>query len=88
MGPNPNGPTSGVPPVLGAPSGPDRAPVTGDLDVGVDLTVWSFWWELNKQPYLNLKEHVFGSKPVSGDAGYFLGPGERDLGRETSRPPR
>jgi len=26
---------------------------------GPDLTVWEFWWEYNKEPYLDLKSHVF-----------------------------
>ena len=36
----------------------DEAPATGRRDAGPDPADWSFWWEFNKDPYLNLKEAV------------------------------
>ncbi|MCZ6596119.1 MAG: HEAT repeat domain-containing protein [Planctomycetota bacterium] len=55
----------------------------------VDRTAWEWWWELNKEPYLDLKGHVHAPLPItsgtSGD-GFFLGRGERGREEASYRP--
>ncbi len=38
-----------------------------------DLTLWSFWWEFNKEPYLNLKKHIFKGADITGSTGIIGG---------------
>ena len=70
------GPTYGGSPV--APGTPGGAPGTpgGLPDTGVDRVRWTWWWEFHREPYLELKRHVFTGAPTSGDGG-FLGGGSR-----------
>lgn len=59
---------------------------TGGSKVGLpDLSLWSFWWEYNKAPYLNLKASVFRGGPITGseDDGLF---GERNGKQSSLRP--
>ena len=56
------------------PGGSTSSPRGGD--VGPDLTVWDFWWGFNKDPYLNLKTHIYGGT-MTGDDDFFLGSGEK-----------
>lgn len=67
--PGPQGP--GVP---GAPAQGAFTPGSGD---GSDLTSWAFWWEFNKDPYLNLKAHLHEGLAESGSPGWFLGLDEK-----------
>ena len=41
--------------------------------MGPDLTRWQFWWEFNKDPYLNLKQAVHTEAPVTGGDIVWLG---------------
>ncbi len=34
---------------------------------------WEFWWEYNKDTYLNLKQKLFGDDKVKGTASFFVG---------------
>jgi len=83
--PGPGGPTTPGP---SAPTGPGAAgPVTAGGGVGgPDLTVWTFWWEFNKEPYLNLKSHIHSGDVTTGSDGFYLGRGEKDQGKDSLRP--
>jgi hypothetical protein len=35
--------------------------------------LWSFWWEFNKEPYLNLKSKIQSGGQRTGTEGFFLG---------------
>ena len=84
-GSGPGSPGSGAP---GAPGAPGGAPTTGggSADLGPDLTLWSFWWEFNKEPYLNLKAAIHGDAAKTGSDGFFLGRGQKEQGKDSLRP--
>ena len=86
--PGPGGPTtpgSGSP---GAPGGGSGGkPATGASgDGGADLTLWSFWWEFNKEPYLNLKSKIQSGATETGTEGFFLGHGTKGEGKDSLKP--
>ena len=87
--PNPGGPGSPGGPVGPNGSGP-LAPTTQgpNLQIPEDLTAWMFWWEFNKEPYLDLKSRIHGDDPETGSAGYYLGRGGRALAKDRLRPTR
>jgi len=82
--PSPSGPSTGSPsgPTTPTPAGPGAAtgtpggrpagPSTGGGATGPDLTGWEFWWNFNKDQYLNLKAAIY-SGVVSGSDTFFLG---------------
>lgn len=82
------GPTAPGPLSPGAPGGSTASkPTTGTTTAsGPDLTVWSFWWEFNKEPYLNLKSHIQEGQIESGSEGFFLGRGEKKEAKNSLRP--
>ncbi len=86
--PGPSGPSTPGPAAPGAPGGaPGARPVSGGGgDSGPDLTLWSFWWEFNKEPYLNLKSHIHQGATETGSDGWFLGHGEKKQGRDSLKP--
>jgi HEAT repeat protein len=48
---------------------------------------WSFWWENNKDRFLNLKAKIQSGGIVTGDAGYHLGRGTKAEASKTSLRP-
>ena len=87
----PTSPTPGTPftpgpmgPGGGGTVAPSSGPRTGDT--GPDLTAWTFWWEFNKEPFLNLKSHVHDLGTTTGTDGFYLGRGERQKGKDSLRP--
>jgi len=56
------------------------------VDPGADLTAWTFWWEFNKEPYLDLKRHIHDGAPGSGTPGWYLGRGDKAQTKETYAP--
>jgi len=86
--PGPTGPTSPNPAAPGAsPGGSAGGPGSGSMvPGGADLTAWTFWWEFNKEPYLNLKSKIHGGAPNTGSEGFFLGFGAKDPARQSLRP--
>jgi HEAT repeat protein len=48
--------------------------------------VWSFWWEFNKEPFLNLKAAIHSGAVVTGSDDFWLGRGEQEQARDTLRP--
>ena len=88
-GPGGTSPTTGAPGVRG-PGGPGNSPsqggLTGGNDPGLDLSQWSFWWEFNKEPFLDLRQYLHAPGSVTGSDAWFLGNGERSQGRDSLRP--
>ncbi len=83
--PSPSGPGSPG----GAPSGPSSTgPTTGGGGGSAtpDLNQWTFWWEFNKQPYINLKAAIHSGGPASGSGDFFLGHGEQNQAKDSLRP--
>ncbi len=80
---SPLGPSSGGP---GQPGQPGRGSVSGGGPPPADLTAWTFWWEFNKAPYLNLKDAIHRKEAESGSDGFYLGQGYKNQGPATSRP--
>jgi HEAT repeat protein len=58
----------------------------GGGDTGPDLTLWSFWWEFNKEPYLNLKARIGEGGTETGTEGFFLGHGAKSQGKDSFKP--
>ena len=71
---NPGTPGGAPGPAPGVNPGGPVSPV-GGADPGADFTAWTFWWEFNKEPYLDLKRHIHGAPPDSGTPGWYLGRG-------------
>ena len=42
----------------------------------VDLTAWTFWWEFNKAPYLNLRDKIHNRLAQSGSGPRLLPPAD------------
>ena len=63
-------------PAAPSPSGPKVAEIPKTSIASTDLvdeTHWSFWWEYNKEPFLDLKRAVRDGGPGSGDDSFYLG---------------
>jgi HEAT repeat protein len=85
--PGPGGPTTPGAGAPGAPgAGPGNRPTTNAASSGPDLSLWSFWWEFNKEPYLNLKSKIQNGVTETGSEGFFLGHGEKKLGKDSLKP--
>lgn len=95
--PGPAGPGAPGPSTPGAPSpaGPSTGGVpTGNtgggqlttemLQTGADLTLWTYWWEFNKDPYLQLKAAI--SKTMTTGAEDFFNERGKTKVKETLRP--
>jgi hypothetical protein len=61
----------------GTSSSGGPSPLTGGLD-RIDFSAWSWWWELNKEPYLDVKAHLYESGPSTNVPGFYLGRGVGD----------
>jgi HEAT repeat protein len=86
--PGPGGPATpgaGTPGAPGAAAGVRPTTAAGDA-AGADLTQWSFWWEFNKEPYLQLKSHVQNPTTQTGSDAWFLGQGGKTQGKDSLRP--
>ncbi len=87
--PGPSGPSSPGPAGPAAPgAGPagPKAPSTAGGSSGPDLTLWSFWWGFNKDPYLNLKSHIHSGSTLTGSDDFFLGHGQQTQSKDSLRP--
>jgi len=88
--PAPAGP-AGAGPAAAAPGTPGASnPVQALTQTGggpsADLTLWTFWWEFNKEPYLNLKDAIHGGATVTGDSSWFLGRGAKRQEKDNLAP--
>jgi HEAT repeat protein len=85
---SPSGPTTPTPAgpgaSTGAPGGRPAGPATGGTS-GADLTGWEFWWNFNKDQYLNLKAAIY-SGVVSGSDNFFLGQGDNTGAKNALKP--
>jgi len=92
QGPAPEGPKGpntppggGAPPLPGVP--PTGGPTTGAApDISTDLEAWSFWWEFNKDPFLNLKAKIHSTSTTTGSSDFFLGDGSQAESKDTYKP--
>jgi len=68
--PGPSSPTSGSSTVVFGPP-----PTTGGRGAQLtpDLNRWQFWWEFNKDPFINLKEAIHATGIVTGSDDFFMG---------------
>ncbi|MEQ1893470.1 MAG: HEAT repeat domain-containing protein, partial [Planctomycetota bacterium] len=71
------GPTVSSGPSTGAPT-LASAPTTPGGSSGPDLALWTYWWQHNQAPFLNVKAHVRGVDGRTGSDGWFLGQGQKD----------
>jgi hypothetical protein len=77
--PGPSGPTTpgGAGPTTGGPTGGGGRsnPTTGrgGLHLEDDLSQWQFWWEFNKEPFLNLKKAIRSGDSVTGSLEFHYG---------------
>ena len=55
--------------------------------VALDPAAWHTWWELHKDPYLQLKEAIYKDPTSTGSDDFFLGHGEQPT-LEELRPPQ
>lgn len=89
--PGPSGPTTGGPrgPSTGGGGGGGggaRGPRTGGIELEPDLSTWHYWWEFNKDSYLQLKDAVHRSGPSSNRREIYLGFGSVEV--DTQKPTR
>lgn len=100
--PGPTGPSTPGggrgPQTPGGPAGPGgggagpRGPVTpaGGLGKkvqrGEGFEAWPFWWEYNKDRYLNLRERLAKTGNVTGNAGFLTGLGRKAEADSANRP--
>ena len=73
----------------GGPGGPGvgRAPGrTGGIVLQDDLSRWVYWWEFNKDPYLQLRKALEDMGPTTGSDGIYMGPSHRNNGVDLLRP--
>jgi len=89
--PAPGGATSpgpAGPPSPGGLGSPGAEAVSGLGGASAPLTEWTFWWEFNKEPYLELKSHIHAGGTRSGTDDWFLGHGERRESKGSLAPTR
>lgn len=90
---NPGGPSGGNAntPGFGAPTGGNKGGsptggVTGQGGAAADLTDWSFWWEFNKDPYIQLKYSLDHQDVQTGSVDWYLGQGTTEQAVNSLRP--
>lgn len=91
----PASPSSGsaAPTTSGSPtgSGPSTGPAGigpssgGGMSVGEDLTRWRFWWEFNKDSYIDVKSSGLAGRAVVGGDSFFMGAGKKVGARDSQR---
>ncbi|MCA8964138.1 MAG: hypothetical protein H6838_17085 [Planctomycetes bacterium] len=91
--PQPSGPVTpgGAPGTTGGRPAPGASPQPGQTgprgyELTTDLTQWDIWWEMNKNPYLRLREAVHRGPVQTGDDDYWLGPGRRHVAQDLLAP--
>ncbi len=58
----------------------------GSVDFGPSYDGWEFWWDANKDRYLNLRNRVGAQKTVSGSFGALTGRGRNGPSTSSNRP--
>ena len=98
----PSTPTPGTPttptPSSGGPTTPSTPPPTAGpgrstptsgargFTLSSDLTKWQFWWEFNKDPFLNLKAKVQAGGLTTGSDDFEIGRGKKNNATNTLAP--
>ncbi len=60
---------------------------TGSTEIsGPGYEIWEFWWENNKDPFLNLKGRMIKTSNVSGSVGVLTGRGRKSDAGTSRRP--
>ncbi|MBK6943029.1 MAG: HEAT repeat domain-containing protein [Planctomycetes bacterium] len=99
-GPNTGKPGGPVTPGGRGPTTPGGGPVTGGggpprggVQTGgrkprgaEDVGGWTFWWEINKDPYLDLRHALARQRASTGSTGILTGIGRSVRGVATNRP--
>ena len=68
---------------------PPWALTPGAEDAWLDMSEWTWWWELNKEIYLQLRARQRAGDAASGSDGFFLGRGQKEQAIEIDvRPTR
>ena len=86
------GPTTGPGPgVPGAGGAGSARPTTGGRGFsrrggGEAFEQWQFWWEHNKEPFLQLKERLGGGQVSTGSAGFLIGRVKQTEAQSSIRP--
>ena len=82
--PGPAGPATGGPAAPGAGGGPK----TGGRGITLedDLTRWEFWWEVNKDPFIRLKDAIHAGGIQTGSDEFFLGATKRVDAKDSLKP--
>jgi HEAT repeat protein len=83
-GPGPNLPVPAGATGLGSAGGGPRT--SAGLDLGPSLAKWQYWWEFNREPFLDLKAKIHGPSVVTGSDDFFLGRVDRSAARDSLRP--
>lgn len=89
--PGPAGPSTPGPagPGTGGPAGPGPAagPTTGGgIQLEDDLTRWEFWWEFNKDPFINLRQAIHTDEVTTNSDAFFMGAGRQNVSKDTRKP--
>ena len=80
----PGGPSTGGPSAPGSGTGPRTGP--RGIYIGADLSKWQFWWEFNKDPFINLKDAIHAPEVATGSDEFFLGPTRRIESKDSTKP--
>ncbi len=94
--PGPAGPSNTGPRGPATPGGPvgptgPRGASTGGMgrkrySGGMGYERWEFWWENNKESFLDLKNRLGGVSNISGTGGFLTGRGRKELASSSKRP--
>src|SRR5262245_52656981 len=91
--PGPGAPSAGAPSTGPTASGAGRnrntqASTGPVIEMSDSYEIWEFWWENNKDQYLDLKSRLVRSNNASGTSGMLTGRGRKVDSRSTSRASR
>ena len=75
-----SGPGSGRGAYGPPPPGTPGSLLSGGVDA-VDMTEWTWWWELHKEIHLQLRARLRDGGVASGSDGFFLGRGQKSAAR-------
>ena len=83
--PGAGNPTTGGRPSPKGSAQPARTGPRG-IELTDDLTQWDIWWEMNKNPYLRLREAVHAGPVQTGDDVFWLGNTRRVVAQDLLAP--
>ena len=86
--PGPAGPSTPGPagPAGGGAAPAAAGPRTGGIPITADIGRWQFWWEFNKDPFINLKEAIHSATVKTGSDEFFMGGSRRAESKDTMKP--